>query len=124
MPGQADDDGTLRSILDIFNSSGTMVGAATEDATTMVDNYTDLGSLLGSGTYYAEIESYGGHQQVNSVNYDPAYYFDTGAYFLTGTGFATSSVPEPTTLSLLAIGGLATLRRRRRGCEDLMPFTC
>ena len=38
---------------------------------------------------------------------DAAYYYDMGSYFLTG------SIPEPATLTLLAVGGLALLRRRR-----------
>jgi hypothetical protein len=50
---------------------------------------------------------------------DPGFNFSTGAGFyepeaVTVTGAALTPVPEPATMSLLAIGGLALLRRRKR----------
>ena len=43
----------------------------------------------------------------SGFHYDPA-----GVY--SGLGFRVSEIPEPATLSLLALGGLAILRKRRR----------
>ena len=110
-PGVADDDGTLRSTLTILGLTGNTIGTATEAADTLSETYA---GLLPAGTYYAEVGSYGGHAQVNAANYDPAEYFDTGAFFLNGSGFATTAVPEPTSIAALLLGGVTLVGRRRR----------
>lgn len=102
-PGVADGVGTLRSTLSIYDSSGAFVGSATEDSSTLFETYS---GLLGAGTYYAEINSFGGHVQ-NSPSFNAASYYDTGAYFLSGSGFA--ALPEPSTFCLVAIAGIALL---------------
>ena len=56
--------------------------------------------------------SFGGHVQ-DSPAFTPAEYFDMGAYFLTGSGFA-AVVPEPGTACLLMIGMLGFAARRQR----------
>lgn len=100
--------GTLRSTLSIFDSVGTLVGMGVEDATTLFSQYNDT---LASGTYYAVVNSFGGHQQ-DSPSFNPAEYFDMGAYFLTGSGFDV--VPEPSSFVLLAFASV-TIAVRRRG---------
>ncbi len=62
-PGVADSDGTLRSVLAIFDDQGHQIGSGTEDISTMFETYSDL---LNVGTYYAAISSYGGHDQINA----------------------------------------------------------
>jgi hypothetical protein len=120
-PGVADPNATLNSILNIYNSSGTLLAteaedpstAALEDPTTFFETYT---GLLSAGNYYAEVTSFGGRvQQSDDPNYNPAYYYDTGSYFLTGTGFAAIAVPEPTSIALAGgLVGIGLLGRRRR----------
>lgn len=108
VPGVADSAGTLNSTLGIFSFNGSLVANSTEDLTTLIDTYT---GTLPAGLYYAAVGSFGGHQQINAANYDPAYYFDTGAYFLTGTGFALA--PEPTSMLFLAVAAYGVMGRRR-----------
>ncbi len=107
-PGVADGIGTLRSTLTIYDGNGLSIGAAVEDASTLFETF--MGNLA-AGTYYAEIGSFGGHAQI-SPTFNDAQYFDMGAYFLTGSGFA--SVPEPGTAFLLVMGILGFAARRRR----------
>ncbi len=106
--GIADGGATLRSTLGIYNSAGTLVASGTEDASTLYETYN---GTLAAGTYYADIASFGGHVQ-NSPSYNAASYYDTGAFFLTGTGF--SAVPEPTSIGLISIAACGFLARRRR----------
>ena len=47
----------LRSTLTILNASGSVVGTATEAASTLSETYS---GTLAAGNYYAEIASYGG----------------------------------------------------------------
>ncbi|HMP18107.1 MAG TPA: PEP-CTERM sorting domain-containing protein, partial [Gemmatales bacterium] len=70
---------------------------------------------LAAGTYFLEVSSAGG--KFGSLgpnnNWDPSYYFDMGSYFLTGV----IPVPEPATIALFGISGLAVgivLYRRRK----------
>ena len=111
-PGVADPGITLRSVLKIYDINGDVYATATEDGSTLFETYS---GLLPSGTYYAGVESYGGHNQVNLLDptFEPGSYYDMGAYFLTGSGF--DPVPEPGTACLLAMGmvGFAARRRRR-----------
>ena len=109
--GTADPGATLRSTLTILDSSGSIVGRATEAASTLFETYS---GTLAAGNYYAEIASYGGHTQTLS-GYDTSYYYDMGSYFLTGSGL--SPVPEPGTcvmLATVACLGVVFHRRLRR----------
>ena len=108
--GTADNGLTLRSVLTIYDSAFNQVAIATEDASTLFETYS---GLLGAGTYYAKVTSFGGHNEVTAL-YNPAQYYDVGGYFITGSGLATVAVPEPASLCLLTIGGIALLRRRRQ----------
>jgi autotransporter-associated beta strand protein len=88
--GAADPGATLRSTLKILDPSGTIVGSATEAASTLSETYS---GTLSAGWYYAQIASYGGHSQTLG-SYNTTSYFDMGSYFLTGSGF---SLPGPST---------------------------
>lgn len=106
-PGVADGVGTLRSTVSIYNSLGSLIGSGVEDASTLLVNYS---SVLGPGAYYAQINSYGGHEQISPM-FNAAQYFDMGAFFLTGSGF--DLVPEPTTLVLVGLAMVSIHVRRR-----------
>jgi hypothetical protein len=108
--GTADPGATLRSMLKILDTSGTVVATATEAASTLSETYS---GILPAGWYYAEIASFGGHSQTLG-SYNTTSYFDMGSYFLSGSGL---SVPEPGTLAiLLAVVclGVARCYRARR----------
>ncbi|HLO98392.1 MAG TPA: PEP-CTERM sorting domain-containing protein [Fimbriimonas sp.] len=103
--GVADPGATMRSVLEILDINGTVVGTATEDASTL--NHIWNGTL-GTGEYYARVRSYGAYVS----SYEPdSQYFNMGAYFLSGSGF--SAVPEPATMVAL-LGGVGLLLKRRR----------
>jgi hypothetical protein len=105
--GTQDPGVTLRSTLTILNASGTVVGTATEAASTLSETFS---KTLAAGTYYAMICSYGGHTQTLSGD-NTTYYYDMGSYFIKGSGLA---VPEPGTLALLlAVACLGVVARRR-----------
>ena len=59
------------------------------------------------GGSYSDLYSTSSHAEFRYLSYDPSYEYD-------GIGFRVSEVPEPATLSLLALGGLAVLRQRRK----------
>ena len=92
--GTPDPGAMLRSTLTILNTSGSVIGTATEAASTLSETFS---GTLAAGTYYAEIASYGGHTQTLG-SYNTTYYFDMGSYFITGSGL---SVPEPGTWAML-----------------------
>lgn len=103
--------GNLRSTLSVYDSLGVLVGVGLEDSSTLFASYN---SLLGAGTYYAQINSFGGHDQDTSINnYNPSQYYDMGVFYLTGSGFDV--VPEPSSLVLVSLAIVSiSLRRRRR----------
>ena len=88
-----ENNGTLRSQLKIYNSSGVLVASATEDASTLFETYS---GLLPGGKYYAEISCFGGHVEVRgpAEMLDPKHFYDMGAYFLTGSGFVSSPTAQ------------------------------
>ncbi|OWU65128.1 MAG: hypothetical protein CBB60_006275 [Armatimonadetes bacterium Cent15-Ar3] len=103
--GVADPGATMRCVMRIYNSTGTLVGTAIEDATTLKHSWS---GFLAYGEYYAQIASYGAY----TSSYEPnSRYFNMGGYFISGSGLAP--VPEPATLLGLA-AGLGVLARRRR----------
>lgn len=96
----------IRTTLVIFNALGNPAATATEHPGTLLETYS---GLLSAGTYYAEINSFGGHNEATAA-YNAAQYFDSGGFFLTGTGV---SVPEPTCLGLFAVVAVGFVVRRR-----------
>lgn len=108
VPGVADGVGTLRSTLTIVNAAGTVVATGTEAVDTLSETFT---GTLPAGTYFVDVASFGGHPQ-NAPAFNAATYFDSGAFFLSGTGFAP--VPEPAGFAILAVGVAGILVRRRR----------
>ncbi len=113
MAGIADGVGTLRSTLEIYNGLGALIGSGTEDGSTLFETYS---SSLGAGTYFAKVGSFGGHDQVSAA-FNPAQYFDTGAYFITGSGLTV--VPEPGTVILFGAGLIVMCLRRKRRAAAL-----
>ncbi len=109
--GVQDPSPTLRSKLNILNFNGSPYATAIESGNTLSETYS---ALLPAGTYIAEITSYGGHTQTladgSGGYFDTTSYYDMGAYFMTGSGFASGlqsvGVPEPSTLSLMLLAGL------------------
>lgn len=78
--GVADPGATMRCVMRIFNSTGTLVGTAIEDATTL--KHTWSGNLA-FGEYFMQVASYGAY----TSSYEPnARYFNMGGYFISGTG--------------------------------------
>lgn len=103
-PGVADPGATMRSVLKILDSSGTVVGTATEDATTLLHTWS---GNLAAGNYFAQVTSYGAYVS----SYEPdSRYFNMGAYFLSGS---INPVPEPATM-IAMMGGIGLLLKRRR----------
>jgi hypothetical protein len=113
-PGVADGVGTLRSKLTIFDIDGIELMQGAEAVDTLLTTYSDT---LNAGTYFAQISALPPHDQ-DSPMFNPAQYYNMGAYFLTGSGF--TQVPEPGAL-ILCVGGAAVLffRRRRVGSGTL-----
>ena len=50
----------------------------------------------------------------SNLTFQDTYHFDADGQQILGERFAAAYLPEPATMSLLAIGGLALIRRRRR----------
>lgn len=108
VPGVADNGATLRSTLEIFDESQTSIATGIEAVDTLSATYT---GLLGEGTYFAQISSFGGHDEV-SISFNDAQYYDMGGYFLTGSGFAV--IPEPATGGLVLVSFAFCVVRRVR----------
>ena len=104
--GVADPGATMRSVVKIFSTNGTLIGMGAEDSTTLLHTFS---ATLPVGSYYAEISSYGAYTSSYEAN---AKYFNMGGYFLTGSGFA-QAVPEPASLVAIA-AGFSTFHPRRR----------
>lgn len=104
--GVADPGATMRCVMNVYTSTGSLVGTATTDSTTL--KHTFSGTLT-RGRYVAEILSYGAYISSYESN---ARYFNMGGYFLTGSGI--EAVPEPATMVALGLGAAALMRRRRK----------
>ncbi len=104
--GVADPGATLRSVMKIYTSTGSLVGTAVESGDTMSRTFT---ANLAKGQYYAEIMSYGAYISSHEPG---ARYYNMGGYFLTGSGI--QAVPEPASMLALAVGATALLRRRKK----------
>ena len=104
--GTADPGSTLDALLNLYNSSGTLV-ADTPFVSGSLSN--TLATNLTAGDYTLQVLN-----AANAVDNNPLYttrnFYDMGAYFLTGS----IPVPEPSTLTMLAIGGIVLLTARRR----------
>jgi hypothetical protein len=107
--GIADPHASLDATLRILDSNGNQL------AISNTASLSETISLeLGIGQYFVEVSSAGG--KVGSLgpsgNWEPKYYFDMGAYFLTGSILA---VPEPGTgLVLLVLAAVLVLTCRRQ----------
>ncbi len=90
-----------------------LISAGSIEVTLGVDTLTDTYGVIkavNSTTAYAWDEfQYGAYLGIDL--WAPS---GSVTYSLTATEQATDSVPEPTTLALLTLGGLALLRRRRK----------
>jgi len=108
-PTMADGVGTLRSFLEIYDENGDSIATGVEDSSTLFTTYMDT---LAEGNYFAQVSSFGGHMQ-DAAAFNDAFYFDMGAYFLTGSGFDVQ-VPEPGTMALILLAMSLVAGRRLR----------
>lgn len=114
-PGVPDPDAALDASLRVMDASGnTIAFAATSSLSeTLVVN-------LAQGNYFLEVSSAGGKAASlgPSGTWDPAFFFDMGSYFVTGTVV----VPEPSTFALASIAlgfAVVSYRKKRRSARKL-----
>jgi len=95
--------------------TGTMTQHFITDSLTMdvyvTDDLNDLGELIGTAGYMNGTLSYSGFEAAG--RYVVLKNLSATSYFTELAINATAPVPEPATMALLALGGLAMLRRRR-----------
>ncbi|MCY2930763.1 MAG: SUMF1/EgtB/PvdO family nonheme iron enzyme [Planctomycetota bacterium] len=72
--------------------------------------YGDRRGLRGGAYYFTDMDMYASGR---SFSYCNGYPSGVGNYNPNNTGFRVALVPEPTTLALVALGGLAVIRKRR-----------
>ncbi len=99
-PGTADPGATLKTLLTLYNSDGTVV--AVSPTTTLSET---ISTTLAAGTYYASVTAVG---DAIDNTYAERDFFDQGPFFLTGT------VPEPSAIGIALCGIFPMLLRRRR----------
>lgn len=115
-PGVPDPGASLDATLRILDANGNIVGQANTPSLSET-----LSLNLAPGNYYIQVASAGGKAASLGPNgdWDPAWFYDMGSYFLTGT----IAIPEPTSVALLglALGGLGWtwLRRKSRSEREI-----
>jgi PEP-CTERM motif len=107
-PGVPDPHQSLDASLRILDQSGNELAAA------ITASFSETVSLhLNAGNYFIEVSSAGGKfaSLGPNNNWEPRYFYDMGSYFLSGN---IQSVPEPSSVLLIAIAlFLLALRRNR-----------
>lgn len=115
-PGVADPGASLDASLRILDAGGLQVASANTASLSET-----LSLNLPSGSYFIEVSSAGGKAASLGPNgtWDPAFFYDMGSYFLTGT--IAMAIPEPSTIALLALGlsGGVWHRLRRKSRTEL-----
>jgi sulfatase modifying factor 1 len=101
------DSGKYTTIVGEFQNSDSPYGTFDQGGNVWEWNEAVIGSSRGlrGGSFY----SLSGYLHASGRYYD----LPAGESFDIGVGFRVSEVPEPATLSLLALGGLALLRHKR-----------
>jgi hypothetical protein len=110
-PGTADPGAMFDGTVSLLDSSGNLQLSASTHNTANLQGSFNLGNLA-PGTWYLQIQSFGGETNSAGAGIQSTNYFDMGSYFLSGS---ITPVPEPTTLTLTAGGfGLLAWSRRRK----------
>ncbi len=101
---------TFDGSFNILDAGGNIVagGSSLRDASSLFYTYD---GTLPAGSYYAQVLDFGGYASTREAGVT---YFTSGDYFFTGSGGFASAVPEPTTLTLIGVGAVSLLGRRRR----------
>ncbi len=115
--GGEDSDFNLSDVVDIFIVPELLPGDANGDGVVSADDYGSVQLNFGN-TGHAGIP--GDADGDGTVSADD--YASVQGNFGATSGLGGVPIPEPVTLSLLAIGGLAMLRRRRIKIISAFPF--
>jgi hypothetical protein len=113
-PGVPDPDRSLDATLRILDFAGNQLAVANTPSLSET-----ISINLPIGDYFIEVSSAGGKEASlgPNGNWDPAYFYDMGSYFLTGI----IAIPEPSTIILIGLGiagASVTYVRRRRRLQD------
>jgi len=122
----ADSDGLPGTVLDTWHFEDTLPVYSTPHPRPVLACYGDGQVTLTAGQrYWISLGTDGGNSVIswfqNTTGYSSKWCRNEGAGWnvissnITSPVFRVNLVPEPMTLSLLAIGGLALIRRQRRG---------
>jgi hypothetical protein len=108
--GTADPGAMFDGTITLLDSNGNPTGiSGTTHSTASLQGGFSLTNVP-AGTYFLQIQSFGGETNSAGANITATNYFDMGSYFLTGN---ITAVPEPTSL-LLTAGGFGVLAWSRR----------